>query len=136
MKLDDFKKQLIKATVDVVKGDQMKNFEDTELNELNLDVPNWIDQDVDVSTVRAILQGGCSSGAYMPAVTYHSARNTMNEHGDEVLQYIEDTLGEVPAPNQSESWSGIAVHYLSLAVELWASSVEAEIDSKKSELTE
>jgi hypothetical protein len=112
----------------------MKNFEDTELNELNLDVPDWIEQDVDVSTVRAIVQGGCSSGAYMPAVTYYQARQTMNEHGDDVLQYIEDTLGEVPAPKQGESWSGIAVHYLSLAVELWASSVEGEIDSKENEI--
>jgi len=33
-------------------------------------IPQWIEQDITPSTVAAILQGGCESGAYMPAVTY------------------------------------------------------------------
>lgn len=112
----------------------MKNFEDIELTDLEIEVPAWIEHDIDVSTVRAIVQGGCASGAYMPAVTYRDAREVMNTNGDDVLQYIEDSLGEVPAPKQSESWSGIAVHYLSLAVELWAGRMADEIDSKENEL--
>ena len=102
------------------------NHEDP-VTELEIDVPAWIEDDVSPSDIAAILQGGCASGAYMPAVTYHKARETMAEHGDDVLDFIQDQLGELPAPDASESWSGIAVHYLSYAVELWASTVEEEV---------
>ena len=84
------------------------------------DIPAWIDQDITPADVAAIMQGGCASGAYMPAVTYHTARQVMAEHGDDVLDYIEAELGEIPAPAPGTSWSGIACHYLSMAVELWA----------------
>ena len=84
------------------------------------DVPAWIDQTITGSDIAAINQGGCSSGAYMPAVTYYDARQTMAEHGDDVLEFVEEHYGEIPQPQPGESWSGIAVCYLSLAVELWA----------------
>lgn len=86
-----------------------------------IEVPDWIDQDITVSQLMAIRHGGCASGAYMPAVTYYKAKETMGEHGDDVLEYIERSLGELPQPPASESWSGIACFYLSAAVELWAS---------------
>ena len=86
--------------------------------------------------VIAIVQGGCASGAYMPAVTYHEAIETMSEHGNDVLQFIEDSLGELPQPNSGESWSGMAVFYLSVAVELFASSVEQELTDALEELEE
>jgi hypothetical protein len=69
----------------------------------------------------------------MPAVTYHQARETMNEHGDDVLQYIQDSLDELPKPRDDESWSGIAVFYLSYAVELWASGIETDRLSEEGE---
>ena len=100
---------------------------DEPVTELGIDVPAWIDQDITPYDIAAIVQGGCASGAYMPAVTYHTARETMNEQGDEVLKYIEESLGELPSPPTGESWSGIAIHYLSMAVELWAGGVEEEI---------
>lgn len=93
------------------------------------DVPRWIEQDITPSTVASICQGGCASGAYMPAVTYYQARETMGEHGDAVLQYIEDQMGELPAVPKGESWSGIAVFYLSVAVELWASGTLSELEA-------
>lgn len=105
----------------------------TEIEGLEISVPEWIDQDISPCDVASIIQGGCASGAYMPAVTYHSARETMNEHGDDVLQYIEDAMGELPAPKAGESWSGMACFYLSCAVELWAASVEGELESFESE---
>lgn len=83
--------------------------------------PDWITEELTPYDLAAINQGGCASGAYMPAVTYHAARNTMAEHGDDVLQFIEDALGELPAVPDGESWSGIACFYLSYAVELFAS---------------
>jgi hypothetical protein len=86
--------------------------------------PAWVTGDIDADDIRAINYGGCSSGAYMPAVTYYQARETMSEHGDDVLQYLQDQYGELPQPRDDESWSGIAVHYLSCAVECWAASLE------------
>lgn len=98
------------------------------IRELGIDVPAWIDQDINGADVAAIVQGGCASGAYMPAVTYHQALATMNEHGDDVLEYLEDTLGEIPQPSEDtpHTWSGMACFFVSAAVELWASSVEDE----------
>lgn len=102
--------------------------ENTKASDMGLDVPYWIDQTITKGEIEAIEQGGCSSGAYMPAVTYFSARQTMAEHGDDVLQYIEDAFGEVPAPGKDESWSGINTFYLSVAVELWAASAITAIE--------
>lgn len=96
---------------------------------LDIDIPAWIEGDITPSDVAAIIQGGCASGAYMPAVTYHKALETMAKHGDDVLQYIDDALGELPQPPRDTSWSGLAVFYLSTAVELWASSVESDLES-------
>jgi len=92
-------------------------------------VPDWIESDISPSDIAAILQGGCASGAYMPAVTYHKALATMAEHGDDVLEYVENALGELSKPPDGASWSGMACHYLSCAVELWASAVESEVET-------
>lgn len=100
--------------------------EDTAVTEFDIDVPAWIEQDITAVDVAAIVQGGCASGAYMPAVTYHTANDTMAEHGDDVLEYIEDAIGELPNVD-GESWKGMAVKYLSAAVELWAHSIEDEL---------
>ena len=103
---------------------------ETPINEITeIDIPGWIDQDISPQDVASICQGGCASGAYMPAVTYHQAIATMSEHGDNVLQYIQDAMGELPKPDDDISWSGLACFYLSCAVELWASSVEDELES-------
>ena len=92
------------------------------MNEYNQ--PDWLEYPLSPSDVAAINQGGCASGAYMPAVTYHKALETMAEHGNDVLQYIQDSYGELPKPADDESWAGIAVFYLSVAVELFALSLE------------
>jgi len=97
------------------------------VTEYGISVPDWIEQDINPADVAAINQGGCESGTYMPAVTYHKALGTMREYGDEVLDYIEQAIGDIPAPRQSVSWSGMACQYLSTAVELWASSVEEPV---------
>jgi len=96
---------------------------ETPIAELDTDItiPAWIEQDITPYDVASICEGGCASGAYMPAVTYSNAVEVMAEHGDEVTQYIEDAYGELPQIPADSSWSGIAVFYLSVAVELWAS---------------
>lgn len=95
---------------------------DTPIADLDTDItiPAWIEQDITPYDVASIYQGGCASGAYMPAVTYSHAADVMAKHGDDVLEYIEDAYGELPQIPAESSWSGIACFYLSLAVELWA----------------
>lgn len=112
---------------------------ETRINEiegLDIDTPSWISQDISPNDVAAIVQGGCASGAYMPAVTYGAALATMSEHGDDVLQYIQDATGELPQPSADESWSGMACFYLSYAVELWASSIESDLEAFEPEAVE
>lgn len=103
---------------------------DTPIAELdtNITIPAWIEQDIRPYDVAAIYQGGCASGAYMPAVTYSNAAGVMAEYGDDVTQYIEDAYGELPQPPADSSWSGIAVFYLSIAVELWASTAHDTLE--------
>jgi hypothetical protein len=93
-----------------------------------LTVPSWISQDLTFYDAAAICQGGCESGAYMPGVTYWQALATMALHGDEVLDYIVDFLGELPPIRSDSSWGQIAVVYLSYAVELFASRAEDNYD--------
>lgn len=69
-------------------------------------------------TVQAVNQGGCASGAYMPAVTYWQASKLMGKWGDEVLDYIQDMGFEVPTVGD-DSWGGYCCALVSLAVELW-----------------
>lgn len=109
---------------------------DTPVTDLGIDVPAWIEQDITCADVAALLQGGCASGSYMPAVTYHQALATMSDHGDDVLAYIDATLGLSEFRSDEQSWSGLACDYLSTAVELWASSVENEIEDALEELEE
>lgn len=101
--------------------------EEQEARSHGIDVPAWIEQDITAGQIAAIIEGGCASGAYMPAVTYYDARQTMSEHGDDVLDYLQEALGELPKAPDDESWSGLACHYLSAAVELWASSVAEDL---------
>jgi hypothetical protein len=100
----------------------------SDIDGLDVDIPAWLSDDISPNDVAAIVQGGCASGAYMPAVTYGQALATMGRHGDDVLDYIEDALGEIPPPPADSSWSGLACFYLSTAVELWASSVESVLE--------
>lgn len=108
-------------------SDIMWENEEIEVQSLGIDVQPWIDWDITVGAVAAIIQGGCASGAYMPAVTYHQANNTMHDYGDDVLEFIEEAYGELPEPPPGTSWSGRSCHFLSIAVELWATGVEDEI---------
>ena len=94
--------------------------------------PAWIKEELTPYDIAAVLQGGCESGAYMPAVTYHTALETMSKHGDEVLQYIEDMHGELPSV-KDQNWSSMACRYLSAAVEIWCSAHEELADWEQSD---
>ncbi len=92
------------------------------------DQPIWItcNQDLDIADIQGIQQSGCASGAYMPAVTYYTAVQTMSEHGNDIFDYIETLWGEVPQPETVISWSALAVFYLSMAVELWCNQFDLD----------
>ena len=110
---------------------------DTPIADLDgFDVPSWIGDKIPPADVAAIVQGGCDSGAWMPAVTYYLANETMHKDGDDVLQFIDDALGNLPPPPEGCSWSGMACHYLSYAVELWALGIEEELAEALEELAE
>ena len=64
----------------------------------------------------------------MPAVTYHQALETMSEHGNDILNYLEEAYGGLPTVPNGSSWSGMAVFYLSDAIELWCSEREDQGD--------
>lgn len=77
-------------------------------------------QDIDeVSELQAILQGGCASGAYMPAVTYFSALECMNEHYEEIEEILNDYCDQYVFDPQSQSWASFATELVSAAVEIW-----------------
>jgi hypothetical protein len=100
-------------------GDDLRDF----IDQVN-DQPAWLlamGGINDICDLRAIIDGGCSSGAYMPAVTYCTANKVMAQYGDDVLDYLADQYGGSFELNQAnDSWSGFAVKVLSTAVEMWA----------------
>lgn len=95
---------------------------------LNITQPEWIAYELSAMDIASICNGGCASGSYMPAVTYSTALDTMRHYGDQVLDYIEDSLGGIPATGRGESWGGMAVRYLSTAVELWAGDIMGQLE--------
>jgi hypothetical protein len=99
---------------------------DRELSDFGVDVPEWVDPDITTSTIAAICEGGCESGAYMPAVTYWDAARTMSDHGDDVLSYLDSVGGLMEVDASQHSWAGLAVFFLSQAVDLWARSAAEE----------
>ena len=81
------------------------------------EVPVWIDDYLTPCDVAAVNQGGCASGAYMPAVNWE-ARETMNRHGSEILDYI-----GLPRTHfdDGQEWSELACSIVSFGVEVWCS---------------
>jgi hypothetical protein len=101
------------------------DFDETEIVDLGIYMPGWIRFDLTVYDMAAILQGGCASGAYMPAVTYCDAKEVMAAWGEDVIQYIGDRAPK--EDSDAKSWGALCCHYLSLAVELWCLDHEYEV---------
>jgi len=92
--------------------------ETTMSKTLKPEFPAWLEE-ISPADISAILEGGCYSWAYLPAVTYWQVLETMHKHGDEVLQFLRDHLDETPPPPAYYSWAQRACYYLASAVELW-----------------
>ncbi len=98
-----------------------------QIDALN-DQPEWItcNQSLDMIDIKGIKQGGCASGAYMPAVTYDTAEQTMSDHSWDIFDYIKEHYREVPQPETVTTWNSLAAFYLSLAVELWCAQFDLD----------
>jgi len=83
-------------------------------------VPDWIKQDILMYQIVNIVEGGCESGAYMPAVTYHEARRTMCLHGNAVVEYLSEYNYSVKWNIEHSTFSNLCTELLSEAVEIWA----------------
>ena len=92
------------------------------------EIPAWIEQDITGFDVRCIAQGGCASGAYMPAVTYYTAKQTMAQHGDDIVDFIVERLGLQGLDAEADSFGGMCCHLVSTAVELWSFEVDQCLD--------
>ncbi len=113
-----------------------------------IQIPEWIEQDrittgnpdhLDIHALEAVACHGCDSGAYMPAVTYGDAADTMNENGDDVVAYVQDWHEQVrlqlKIPHDS-TWNNLATFFLSRAVEIWTQSVLDTIEDWDEETKE
>jgi len=56
----------------------------------------------------------------------------MAEHGDDVLNFLQEVSGELPEHDNDISWNAIAVHYLSKAVELFCA-INSELEDWEDE---
>jgi len=114
---------------------------DQELPE-NIDIPSYATNPADgaeptTHDVAAILQGGCDSGAWMPAVTYWAALETMRRDGDAVLDALSTTWADPADLIDSEgSWGAWACALVSTAVELWAASIGDDLADQLDEEAE
>jgi len=83
----------------------------------------------DVAELVAIYEGGCASGAYMPAVTYHIALSCMNECATSVEDMLEDSYqSEITFDFSSGGWVNLASDMCSRAVEAYVSQFSDIID--------
>ena len=84
--LTQIEHELREALDDVIMHEAPEPFDpedDHDLDRLGFEVPEWIEQTQPITSldVPAIAYGGCMSGAYMPAVTYHTALGVMYRWG-------------------------------------------------------
>jgi hypothetical protein len=80
----------------------------------------------DVSELVAIYEGGCQSGAYMPAVEYDTAKQCMNECSDSVEVFTGEL--EIEFNILKHSWDERAITLCSAAVESYVNQFSTTIE--------
>ena len=99
---------------------------DRPTSELGIEPPGWISETISTLDVGGIVEVGCGSGTYPPAVNHAQALETMNAYGDEIFEFIKDNQWEVPH-FVIVSWKAGAVEIVSTAVEMWCNNVADEL---------
>ena len=99
---------------------------DRPVSDYGIEPPGWISEPISTLDVAAIIEGGCQSGTYPPAVEYRQALETMNAYGDEIIEFIANNQWETPR-FEITSWKAGAVKIVSLGVELWCSNISDEL---------
>ena len=99
---------------------------DRPVSDYGIEPPGWISEPISTLDVAAILEGGCQSGTYPPAVEYRQALETMNVYGDEIIGFLCNNMWEVPR-FEVTSWPRAAVKILSTGIEMWCWTVADEL---------
>ena len=95
-------------------------------------LPLWVDitsLGEDVSWWFDFANHGCESGIYMPAVTYHEARDTFKRYGAEMLEYLANqdiewhTLFADKFKDEAVDMDHLATFAYSLCMEMLAAQV-------------
>lgn len=113
---------------------------DTFVTERNPEWLEYLGAIEDHYTVENIIQVGCCSGAYMPAVTYYQALGLYNsDYGDEVQEVAMEFLAEIDSYEglieaMQHGKANLAAFLASTAVESWVSSLYSELEDMKEEL--
>lgn len=81
--------------------------------------PDWVPVPIRLKDLMAVSWWGPEKWAYPPAHNPITAIETMTEHGEKVFDYIYVYYGHVPNFPKGLSWSGIAVHYLCIAINIY-----------------
>lgn len=107
-----------KMIINSLGRDQLENF----LESIN-DQPEFLKfmgEISDVAELIAIYEGGCASGAYMPAVTYYTAKKCLFECEGTLADQL-DGYGAIEWDHENEELGGFAVKICSIAVENYVS---------------
>ena len=99
---------------------------------LEENAPAWINevQKITVYDLQSIAQGGCESGAYMPATTYYDAKEVMHKHGDDITDSITDLFEDgIKYDIADDTWAGFCSKVYSMAVENWVNEQMAMIEA-------
>ena len=107
-------------------------YTETPLAKLGVDLPQWlvaIDPDITPRDVRTLSESGCAANAHR-ACFYSDAERVMSDHGDDVLQYLDDA--ECAVSTKDQSWTGLASTCLSAAVEIWChQAMDLDVDTEQ-----
>ena len=96
------------------------------VSDYGIEPPHWISETISTTDVAAIIEEGCRSDTYPPAVSHAQALETMNSYGDEIIEFICNNQWEVPR-FEITSWPHGAVKILSIGIVLWCSNVADEL---------
>ena len=99
---------------------------DRPVSDYGIEPPGWISETISTLDIGTIIEGGCQSGTYPPAVEYRQALETMNVYGDEIFEFLKDNQWELPC-FEILSWKAGAVKIVSVAIETWCGNVADEL---------